>query len=48
MQTYELRGLQPQSPGVKLQGLHKKALYVRFNRLHDQRGRISQRGKAHS
>ncbi|MCX7108905.1 MAG: hypothetical protein NTX45_02010 [Proteobacteria bacterium] len=36
--------LQLQSPGVKLQGLHKKALYVRFNRLHDQHGSIPQQG----
>ena len=27
-----------------MQGLHKKALYVRFNRFHDQRGRIPQNG----
>jgi len=28
MQPYELRGLQPQSPGVKLQGLHTAILIL--------------------
>ena len=40
----ELRGLQPQRVGVKLQGLHKITLHMGFYRRHHQRGHLSQQG----